>query len=99
MLWDAMLLEETLRKLEGLEKEGSLENVVEIGDVQPSLCRIELVRNTSLWRAVIVWVSIKMRNPKRVLISAHFPTIKAPWEDFNVPLHELEQLIRRFSDH
>ena len=39
-----------------------------------------------------------MRNSKRVLISAHLPTIRAPLEDFNVPLHELEQLIRKFSD-
>ena len=45
------------------------------------------------------WVSIKMRNSKRVLISAHLPTIKASLEDFNVLLHELEQLIRRFPDH
>ena len=41
------------------------------------------------------WVRIR----KRVLISAHLPTIKASLEDFNVPLHELEQLIRRFPDH
>ena len=34
-----------------------------------------------------------------MLISAHLPTIKAPLEDFNVPLHEIEQLIRRFPDH
>ena len=34
-----------------------------------------------------------------MLISAHLPTIKAPLEDFNVPLHELEQLIQRFPDH
>ena len=25
--------------------------------------------------------------------------MSAPLEDFNVPLHELEQIIRRFSDH
>ena len=40
-----------------------------------------------------------MRKSKRVLISAHLPTIKAPEEDSNVLLPELEQLIWRFSDH
>ena len=41
MLWDAMLLQDTFRELEGLEteegkilpKENSLENVMEVGDV------------------------------------------------------------------
>ena len=55
MLWGAMLLQETFGKLEGLETEacqiftpGNLPGkVMEVGDVQPSLCRIELVRNVS----------------------------------------------------
>ena len=45
------------------------------------------------------WVSITMQISNRVLISAHLPTINAPLEDFNVTLHEIEQLIRRFPDH
>ena len=56
MLWDAMLLQETFRKLEGLETDGCqkflhqdifLEDATEVGDVQPSLCRVELARNVS----------------------------------------------------
>ena len=104
MRWDAMLLQETFRKLEGLETEGCqiftwelfLANVMEVGDVQPSLCRLELVRNVFFLKSGDRWVSITMRNSKRVLISAHLATIKAPLEDFNVPLHEREQLIRMF---
>ena len=45
MLWDAMHLQQTFHKFEGLETEGCLElflgNVIEAGDVHPSLCRIE----------------------------------------------------------
>ena len=44
-------------------------------------------------------VAIKMQTSNRVLISAHLPTIKAPLEDFNVPLHEIELIIRKFPDH
>ena len=40
-----------------------------------------------------------MRTPKRVLISAHLPTIKAPLQVYNVPLHEVEQQVRKFGDH
>ena len=41
----------------------------------------------------------KTRTPKRVLISAHSPTIKAPLEDYDVPLHGIEQPARKFPDH
>ena len=40
-----------------------------------------------------------MQTSNRVLISAHLPTIKAPLEDFNVPLHEIELIIRKCPDH
>ena len=80
-----------------LHGEISLENVMEVGDGQPSLCRIELA--CVFAESGDRWVSIEMLTSKRVLISAHLATIKAPLEDFNVPLHELEQLIRRFPDH
>ena len=72
---------------------------MEVGDVQPSLCKIEFGRNVFFSDSGDHWVSITMLNSKRVLISAHLPTIKAPLEDFNVPLHEFEPLYRRFSDY
>ena len=44
-------------------------------------------------------VAVEMRTPKRMLISADLPTTKALLEDCNFPLHEVEQLIRKFPDH
>ena len=70
-----------------LHQEIFLEDATEVGDVQPSLCRECGDR----------WVSTKMQISNRVLISAHLPTIRAPLEDFNFPLHDFDQSIRKFQ--
>ena len=107
MRWDALLLQETFRKLEGLETEGC--QIFTPGNLPESRhggwrCPAIIVQKRVCEECVFLesgdrWVAIKMQTSNRVLISAHVPTIKAPLEDFNVPLHEIEQLIQKFPNH
>ena len=107
MRWDVLLLQETFRKLEGLETEGC--QIFTPGNIPGRAhggwrCPAIIVKNRISEECVLLgsgvrWVAIKMQVSRRVLISAHLPTIKAPLEDFNVPLHEIESLIRKFPDH
>ena len=107
MRWDVLLLQETFRKLEGLETEGC--QIFTPGNLPGRAhggwrCPAIILKSRICEECVLLgsgdrWVAIKMQTSNRVLISAHLPTIKAPLEDFNVPLHEIESLIRKFPDH
>ena len=93
MLWVVMLLLETFRNLDG---EGS---AMAAGDVQPSLCRIELATKAMSWKVAIDGWQFKCGRKSEYLISAQLPTIKDTLEDYNVPLGETEQLMRKVPDH
>ena len=92
MRWDVLLLQETFRKLEGLETEScqifTPENI--LGRAHGGWRCLAIIAKNRISEECVLpesgvrWVSMEMQFANRVLISAHLPTIKAPLEDFNV---------------
>ena len=99
MLRSVVFLQETYRKRFSLLLELFQGITMAVRDDRPSVCRIEFVTSAISWKVATDGWQILLRTPKRVLIGAHLPTIKAPLEDYNVPLHEVEQSVRKLPGH